>query len=77
MPYSSKVAYAASRIHSIDATCHPTLAGYPPIIGRNSWTSRSLSNPGLLSRWNTGGKRPRGFVPSIGMAYNVRSGSGF
>jgi hypothetical protein len=70
MPYSSKVANRHTRISSIDAKSYPTSAGYPHMIGRDSWTSRVLSDPGKLSRWNMGGRRPRGFIPYIGMAYN-------
>lgn len=74
MPYSSKVAHRDSRVHSIDAKSYPNNSGFPHIIGRDSWTGRWLSGrraPGLLSRWNKGGKKNRGAIPHIGMAYNT------
>jgi hypothetical protein len=76
MPYSSKVAHRDTRIHSIDAKSYPNNSGFPYMIGRSWWSQHYLHStraPGLLKRWNSGGKKNRGAIPHIGMAYNVES----
>lgn len=70
MPYSSKVAHRASRIHSIDGRMNVShKAGFPFMIGRDSWMSIHYPSHPLKS-WNTGGKKSRS--KSLGLTYTDR-----
>tara|TARA_B110000503_G_C6887249_1_gene305224 strand:- start:352 stop:564 length:213 start_codon:yes stop_codon:yes gene_type:complete len=70
MPYSSKVAYRDSRIHSIDGKTNVShKAGFPFMVGRTSWMSIYYPNRPLKSL-NTGGTTSRS--KALGLRYTDR-----